>query len=302
MFQFIGYSFFSGPNALDSAPSMVGNITETELSNAIFDHFNVTRDTSIAPTMDKPLEWTYDTVLNVDFDGTTNAGNLDYILQQISGIKIKRRIKGAFDWLTLKYIDISSLEDLSFTFNDFLNGYNIEYEYAFVPVINGVEGEYIINNILSKFNGVFIGDAEQVFKFLYGTNYTANSRNQQVGTFMPLGKEYPIIVANGVLSYESGTFTGTMLNDDFDQNGQIDRTAIVSKKDVLKDYLTNKKPKILKDWNGNIWLVMIVDNVSVNYLQGSGMGIPQVQFNWIEVGKADNPQDLYDTGIVNIPE
>ena len=299
MFQFIGYNFFSGPKALDSAPSMIENITGTELSNAIFDHFNVTRDTSIAPTMDKPLEWTYDTVLNVDFDGNTNAGNLNYILQQISGIKIKRRIKGAFDWLTLKYIDISSLEDLSFTFNDFLNGYNIEYEYAFVPVINGVEGEYIINNVLSKFNGVFIGDAEQVFKFLYGTNYTANSRNQQVGTFMPLGKEYPIIVANGVLSYESGTFTGTVLNDDFEQNGQIDRAAIVSKKDVLKDYLTNKKPKILKDWNGNIWLVMIVDNIPVNYLQGSGMGIPQVQFNWVEIGKADNQQDLFDAGIVN---
>lgn len=299
MFQFIGYSFFSGPNALDSAPSTVENITGTELSNAIFDHFNVTRDTSIAPTMDKPLEWTYDTVLNADFDGNTNAGNLDYILQQISGIKIKRRIKGAFDWLTLKYIDISSLEDLSFTFNDFLNGYNIEYEYAFVPVINGVEGEYIINNVLSKFNGVFIGDAEQVFKFLYGTNYTANSRNQQVGTFMPLGKEYPIIVANGVLSYESGTFTGTLLNDDFEQSGQIDRTAIVTKKNLLKDYLTNKKPKILKDWNGNIWLVMIINNIAVNYLQGSGMGIPQVQFNWIEVGKTDNQQDLYDNGIVD---
>lgn len=299
MFQFIGYNFFSGPNALDSAPSTVENITGTELSNAIFDHFNVTRDTSIAPTMSKPLEWTYDTVLNVDFDGTTNAGNLDYILQQISGIKIKRRIKGAFDWLTLKYIDINNLDDLSFTFNDFLNGYGVEYEYAFVPVINGAEGEYIINSVLSKFNGVFIGDAGQVFKFLYGTNYTANSRNQQVGTFMPLGKEYPIIVANGVLSYESGTFTGTVLNDDFEQNGQIDRAAIVSKKDVLKDYLTNKKPKILKDWNGNIWLVMIVDNIPVNYLQGSGMGIPQVQFNWVEIGKADNQQDLFDAGIVD---
>ena len=300
MFQFIGYNFFSGPNALDSAPSTVKNITGTELSNAIFDHFNVTRDTSIAPTMDKPLEWTYDTVLNADFDGNTNAGNLDYILQQISGIKIKRRIKGAFDWLTLKYIDINSLEDLNFTFNDFLNSYGVEYEYAFVPIINGVEGEYIINSILSKFNGVFIGNAQQVFKFLYGTNYSANARNQQVGTFMPLGKEYPIIVANGVLSYESGTFTGTVLNDDFEQNGQIDRAAIVSKKDVLKDYLTNKKPKILKDWNGNIWLVMIVDNIPVNYLQGSGMGIPQVQFNWVEIGKADNQQDLFDAGIVDI--
>ena len=299
MFQFIGYNFFSGPNALDSAPSTVENITRTELSNAIFDHFNVTRDTSIAPTMNKPLEWTYETVLNTDFDGTTNAGNLDYILQQISGIKIKRRIKGTFDWLTLKYIDISSLEDLSFTFNEFLNSYGVEYEYAFVPIINGVEGEYIINSILSKFNGVFIGDAQQVFKFLYGTNYSANARNQQVGTFMPLGKEYPIIVANGVLSYESGTFTGTILNDDFEQTGQINRASIVSKKDVLKDYLTNKKPKILKDWNGNIWLVMIVNNIPVNYLQGSGMGIPQVQFNWVEIGKADNQQDLYDAGIVD---
>ena len=284
---------------MDFAPSTVENITGTELSNAIFDHFNVTRDTSIAPTMNKPLEWTYETVLNTDFDGTTNAGNLDYILQQISGIKIKRRIKGTFDWLTLKYIDISSLEDLSFTFNDFLNSYGVEYEYAFVPIINDVEGEYIINSILSKFNGVFIGDAQQVFKFLYGTNYSANARNQQVGTFMPLGKEYPIIVANGVLSYESGTFTGTVLNDDFEQNGQIDRAAIVSKKDVLKDYLTNKKPKILKDWNGNIWLVMIVGNIPINYLQGSGMGIPQVQFNWVEIGKADNQQDLFDAGIVD---
>lgn len=45
---------------------------------------------------------------------------------------------------------------------------------------------------------------------------------------------------------------------------------------------------------------MIVDSVPVNYKAGSGMGIPQVQFNWVEVGKADNQQDLFDAGIVNI--
>lgn len=300
MFQFIGYDFFGGIDALNSAPSTVENITSTKLTNAIFDHFNVTRDTTLPTNMDIPDNWTYETILNAAFDSTTSAGNLDYMVEQIGGIKIKRRIKGQFNWLTLSYIPISEIDDLAFTFNDFLNAYDTEYEYALVPVVNGVEGEYIIDEVLSKFSGVFIGDAYQSFKFLYDVNYTSNARNQQIGTFMPLGREYPIIVANGVLSYESGTFTGTILNDDFEQTGQINRAAIVAKKDAIKDYLTNKKPKILKDWNGNVWLVMIVDNVPVNYKVGSGMGIPQVQFNWVEVGKADNQQDLFDAGIVNI--
>lgn len=300
MFQFIGYDFFGGIDALNSAPSTVENITSTKLTNAIFDHFNVTRDTTLPTNMDIPDNWTYETILNAAFDGTTSAGNLDYMVEQIGGIKIKRRVKGQFNWLTLSYVPISEVDDLAFTFNDFLNAYDTEYEYALVPVVNGVEGEYIIDEVLSKFSGVFIGDAYQSFKFLFDVNYTSNARNQQIGTFMPLGREYPIIVANGVLSYESGTFTGTILNDDFEQTGQINRAAIVAKKDAIKDYLTNKKPKILKDWNGNVWLVMIVDNVPVNYKAGSGMGIPQVQFNWVEVGKADNQQDLFDAGIVNI--
>ena len=300
MFQFIGYDFFGGIDALNSAPSTIENITSTKLTNAIFDHFNVTRDTALPTNMDIPDNWTYETILNAAFDGTTSAGNLDYMVEQIGGIKIKRRVKGQFNWLTLSYVPISEVDDLAFTFNDFLNAYDTEYEYALVPVVNGVEGEYIIDEVLSKFSGVFIGDAYQSFKFLFDVNYTSNARNQQIGTFMPLGREYPIIVANGVLSYESGTFTGTILNDDFEQTGQINRAAIVAKKDAIKDYLTNKKPKILKDWNGNVWLVMIVDSVPVNYKAGSGMGIPQVQFNWVEVGKADNQQDLFDAGIVNI--
>lgn len=300
MFQFVGYDFFGGPDALNSAPSYVQNIEDTRLSNAIFDHFNITRDTSISFSTDTPTEWDYNTILDAPFDGNISAGNLDYLVSQISGINIKRRVKGTFDWLTLNYIPISSIDDLAFTFNDFLNAYGVEYEYALVPVVNGAEGQYIINDILSNFNGVFIGDASQSFKFLYDVNYSANARNQQIGTFTPLGQQYPIIVANGLLSYESGTFTGSILNDDFEQTGTLDYPAIVSKKDAIKDYLTNKSPKILKDWRGNIWLIMVVSNINVNYKTGSGLGIPQVQFNWTEIGQADNQLDLYNAGITNI--
>lgn len=301
MLQFVGYNFFADVNALDSASSNVNNITSTKLTNAIFDHLNITRNTDTPFSTSIPVNWDYDTILNASFEGNLNAGNVDFLIAQINAIKIKRRIKGSFNWLTLKTFPVEKEEDLTFIFNDFLNGYGIDYEYALVPVLNDIEGNYIINSIFSKFNGVFIGDAQQTFKFLYDVEYGTNARNQQTGIFQPLGKQYPVIVANGLLSYESGSVTGAILSDDYEDTGVFDRTAIVQKKTIIKDFLTNKKAKILKDWNGNIWLCMITDNVQVSYRSGSGMGIPQVQFNWVQIGEANNQTDLYTNGVINEP-
>ena len=299
MLQFVGYNFFADVNALDSAPSSVDNITSTQLSNAIFDHFNVTKNTNTLFSTDIPANWDYDTILDASFNGVLNAGNVDFLIDQISAIKIKRRARGTFNWLTLKTIPVNKIEDLIFVFNDFLNGYGITYEYALVPVLNDIEGNYIINSVFSQFNGVFIGDAEQTFKFLYDVEYGSNARNQQVGTFQPLGKQYPIIVANGLLSYESGSVSATILNDDYENTGIIDPDAIVQKKTIIKDYLTNKKAKLLKDFNGNVWLCMVTGNVQVTYRTGSAMSIPQIQFNWVQIGDANTQNDLYINGVIN---
>ena len=249
MFQFVGYNFFSDGNALDPAPSSVDNITNVTLTNAIFDHFNVTRNTSIEPTTSIPTQWDFDTIMDADFAGNIDAGNVNFLIEQISAIKIKRREQGSFNWLTLKTIPVNTVEDLTFIFNDMLNKYGVQYEYAFVPIIEDVEGEYIINSVFSQFNGVFIGDASNIYKFLYEVSYNSNQRNQQVGVFQVLGKQFPVLVANGELSYETGSVTTTILNDDFEQTGLIDRTAITQKKNVLKDFLTNRQAKILKDLN-----------------------------------------------------
>lgn len=247
MFQFIGYSAFSGPTALDNAPSQVNNITSTQLTNAIFDHFNLTTDTELKFDTAIPNEWNFDTIMDANFNGDINAGNIDFLIEQISAIKIKRRISGTFDWLLLETIPINSIEDLSFVFVDRLNAYGLQYDYALVPVIESNEGDYLINTILSKFNGVFIGDYYTTFRFLYDVQYGTNARNQQTGVFTPLGRQYPIIVSNGILSYESGSVSGMVLNDGYSESGEIDPTAIVQKKTILKDFLTNKKAKILKD-------------------------------------------------------
>ena len=298
MFQFIGLSAFSGPNCLDSAPSQVSNITSTQISDAIFDHLNVTSDTSLDFNTTIPIQWDYDTIIDADFNGNISAGNVDFLIKQISAVKIKRRITGTFDWITLTTIPINTVDDLTFLFVDRLNVYGTQYDYALVPILEDVEGNYIINTILSKFNGVFIGDANTTYKFMYDVNYGTNARNQQVGTFTPLGRQYPIIVANGLLSYESGTVSGTILNDDYMDTRTIDPVAIVEKKTLIKDFLTNRKAKILKDWNGNAWLCIIVDNPQVSYKNGFGMAVPQVQFNWTQIGDVNSQQDLYNNGVL----
>lgn len=298
MFQFIGYNFFSDGDALNSAPSMVNNITTIRLTNAIYDHFNVTKDTSETVTTTIPTEWDFDTVMNADFEGDLNAGNVDFLVEQVSSIKIKRRIRGTFNWLTLNEIPVNSIDDFTFIFNDLLNGYGVEYDYAFVPIIEDVESEYIINSILSEFNGVFIGDYNTIYKFLYDVSYGTNAVNQKVGTFEPLGNQYPIIVANGDLSYESGVVSATILNTNYDDIRKIDPPAIVQEKNAIKSFLTNKGAKILKDWNGNKWLCMVTNNPQITYKIGSNMAIPQVQFSWTQIGDSESQADLYNNGIL----
>ena len=297
MFQFIGYNLFGDFDCLNNAPSNVDNITTTRISNAIFDHLNITKDTDQEFNTTIPV-WDYDTVLDADFNGNINGGNLDYLVGEITAIEVKRRIKGTFDWITLKTYPVDDIESFTFIFNDRIAASGTEYDYAFVPIMEDVEGEYIINSIETKFNGVFIGDLDTIYKFLYDFNYSNNIRNQQIGTFEPLGRKYPVIVANGQMSYDSGTVSGTVINDDFEINSVLDPPEIVKKMKNLLDFLTNKKAKVLKDLHGNIWLCVIKSAPRTDYKTGTGVAIPTVTFDWVEIGDPNNQQDLWNTGLV----
>lgn len=301
MFQFVGYSMFSGPDCLTSAPSKVDEVKSGTITNAIFDHVTFTRDVKeeITPEIDE--YWDYDTILNAGLNGNLNGGNVDFLINQVSAIKIKRRIKGTFEWLTLSTIPIEKVEDLTFLFIDRLNVSDTEYEYALVPILEKNEGDYLIDSIFSQLRGVFIGDLETTFKFMFDVSYGTNARNQQTGTFLPLGKQYPVIVANGVLGYDSGTVMGAVINPDFMETKQLDTKAIIERKEALKAFLTNKKAKLLRDWNGNCWLCCIVNSPGITYREGSSMQIPLVSFEWTQVGDHNSQLDLYYNGVVNSP-
>ena len=236
--------------------------------------------------------------MNADFAGNVSAGNVGQLATGITSIRVKRRIKGTFDWITIREIPVSKPEDLSFVITDNLNAYNVEYEYAYVPMMEDVEGSYIIESILSKFEGVFICDMDTVFKFYAGVEYDGNDAVQQVGVFQPYNRKYPIIVSNSVMQYQTGGVGGWILPEDYDDTHVFDRSKIVKEKEVLLNFLMNKKPKILKDMNGNNWLVYFTGNPSVTYDNNYGQGMLKVSAQWTEVGDPNDKTDLYENGLI----
>ena len=249
MFMMCGYNFCADGNALDPAPIINDTFTDVILKNGVFDHWNATRDVASEYSPIIPTSWDYLTIMNANFNGNIESGNSEFSLGNIDGIKIKRRKITDFNWVTLTYIKADELNSLNFTFNDNLAASGYTYEYAFVPVVAGVEGNYITNTIGAKFDGVFICDLDTIYKFYVGVKYGTNERVQKIGVFEPYGRKYPVVVSNGLINYETGSVTGTVLADDYLKTKAMNRMAMVKEQKALKDFLTNKKAKILKDLN-----------------------------------------------------
>lgn len=296
MIGLIGYNFCKDGNAVDPTPTNINNITKTRLQNGNFDHFNVSKNTIIDSTI--PTLWDLDTIMDADFNGNISAGNVNQVATGITAVRIKRRIKGAFDWITIREIPIKSSEDLKFVITDNLASYGTEYEYAFVPLTEDIEGSYIVESVTSKFEGVFICDVDTIFKFYAGVEYGNNTANQQVGVFQPYNRQYPVIVSNSLLNYQTGSVSGWVLPDDFDTNRQLDRITITKEKEAMLAFFMNKKPKILKDTNGNSWLVYITGNPTMSYVNNYGQGMVKISADWTEVGDSENKNDLYDNGLI----
>ena len=252
--------------------------------------------------------------------GTNNVwseqGNVELsyyisITNLITNLLVKRQdvddVSG--DWLTLYSQPISQASDMDFTFIDFLNQYGKTYKYALVPLLTQtqsgveveVEGGYTVSDeVQSVFDGVFIADSTGSQKCKANVGYGNVDMNQVVGSITPIGAKYPIIVTNSHNQYHNGSISGTIVPDDYYFNGNLSRIDMVKKRNELEQFLTNKRVKVIKDWNGNIWLVMIMGNVSCTFNNTYGMGIVDFSTNWTEVGDPTNQQDLQATGLINI--
>lgn len=293
---FLGYNFLQDRYCWQPVPTNLTNITNVTIKNGIYDHFNITKDTSFDYVTTLPGAWDLSTQMDADFAGNINAGNIDYLVAQISAIRIKRRLKGTFTWYTLYQVSINSVDDLDFVKYDYLAQNGVEYEYAVVPVLGNIEGEYSINSVESQFYGVFITDGTNSYKFKENASFSNMERTHLSAVYEPYGSQYPIIISNGNINYDKGSVLGDVII--YTDNEGLNRLSTINRLKSIQTFLTTSGGKILKDFNGNIWLVDINGNIPKNYYSEVGMGFAQVQFDWVEIGDASNGKDLYNNNLI----
>lgn len=303
MLSFCGYNFVEDMDALNFFLSLESNVTNSQLENGIYDYLDISKDVKTSYNIEEP-SWSYDTILDCDFNGNIAGGNVSYTLEQLSSIQIKRRLydpSNLVNWTVLGDIEVVNEGSIGFTMTDNLmpNGYTIEY--AIVPIINGAEGLYITDNVESKFNGVYICDLDTMFKLYANVEYGDIINNQSIGVVETIGSQYPTIIRNNKIDYKKGSVKGKLLGVNFETTRKINRNDVVAQINNYEKFLKNGKAKIIKDWNGNVWLITVVGAPTTTYDSNYGMGIASTNFEWVEQGKYSNQEDLYINGLSDTP-
>jgi len=273
------------------------NFNEIVISNGIEDELYISSEVSTPYSTTIPTIWDSNTIFDAKFNDNLNAGNVDFVLSQVDTILIKRRLVGTTDWITIFRIPVSNSIDLNFTKIDRWCGYG-DYQYAVVPSLNGTEGQYATIDVQSRFNGFFLCNKDNTFKFLAEASYGGMEQRTNVGIFEPFGKEYPTVVQNAKTNYKKFTFSAKLLSSSFYTTRQISPTEDRLLRESLLQVLATRKPMILKDYLGNSFMVTIADSKMVNFLAYSGNSQMDISLPFVEIGNVNNQSHLDKNGFV----
>ena len=285
--MFFLQGFMRDSTALDP----VGNLTYVDtvkISNAIFDHLNIVNGLVNDSTIP---EWDEDTtIMNATFNNSIDAGNLGELIGNVSYLEIQRKEAGTDNWITLNkiYKDTTTQTFQSqFTMYDTYNQNGVQYVYQILPVDSrGNAGFALQSDIVSLFEGAYIADANNIFKITNEYELTKQT-NQKSAIYEPLGSKYPFVTYNAETNYDSGSFTAVLLapTSQNQSKSYIDRMAQVKLEKQFNEWLTNGRPKVLKDFNGRLKIVTIVDAVQNQYYKELGNGICSTSCTFVEVGE-----------------
>lgn len=284
--MFFLYDTFKDKNALDfTANSTL--VDTVKIANGIFDHLNLLEQITNSTTI--PTEWTDKTLLNATFDGTLDAGSLSEFIGNIDHLEIQRQKVGTNEWITLQslYKTNNGSVPAEFTMKDTYGENNTLYTYQIVPVdAQGNQGTALRQDVLSVFNDTYIADANRVYKITYEYSLGSMQKNQTNAVYTPYGAKYPTVVYNSVNRYDSGSITAVLLapTSQDETKSYLDRNAQVKLVEEFNTWLANGKAKILKDFNGNLKVITVINPISNNYYKELGNGLASTSFNFVEVG------------------
>lgn len=259
---------------------------------------------------ERSIPFGFDNLINEKDKGCIRLSGLytDVELDGIQEVIVQRKLIGDNDnpWISLGSKPYS-LYEVDFLFDDITVEAGNTYIYRPMGVFEidgtmmqgaGVESE----PVKCCYDGVFINDAESFIR-LDTAIYTGMQVQQTVGVHNPLGSKYPIVVVNSKTNYHTGGVGGKILNDSFGKknsdgtyNGFNEYEAVKRRKE-LDEFLTNKKPKILKDSFGNASIIMVTEAPTYEFEEWNG-ALASLNFNYTEIGDPSNPNDIKRTRLL----
>ena len=275
----------------DNFVAMSDSFTSVILGNGAFDHLNITTDTSIVYNPNVPV-WNENDILNITFNGNLLNGSPNY-----TKLVLKRKDETLLNWMNLSEIDVKYNVPTYINFDDSFIPTGITQQYALVVYIDDIPSEFHTVDITPQWGKYFLSDKDNKFVLNYAVIYSGNVQNIQNGVLMPIGATYPIVIQNGEGNYRSGSIQFKVLGYRYEIDKRLDRVSIKKQSDDILKFLTNGKAKCLTDFNGNIYILKVINSPQISYDANWGNGIITISFDWVEQGKYNDYDSMLELGL-----
>lgn len=301
---FMGAFFGADELALSPMPTSVDKITSITIKDVMLDTLFVSKSADEEVTLDVPdqlTDWNFDTVMIAAYDEDTTASNVDWNVDTVSKLLIKRKGKDDFKWTTIEVKEVNDVSDFRISGID-ITPTTGEYTYAVVPILSGAEGAYLTTDVDVEVRKLTLIDITGTWATAF-TDGSLNTVNSTPISFVEtLNSKYPTAVSNTIANYQRISVEGEWYptEDDCNMNMIDDDSIRVPYIKKFIDFLTNRKTKLLKNVDGRIWLVMIDNGVADNMAEF--YKTRKITFTCVEIGDPNSTEDLVVCGLVDIPE
>lgn len=297
--MFFGDLLSGNVMSVPCTPTNVENITKVELSNGMYDDLRITHNVEEELGSEINQDWDWDTILHAKFDNSVGAGNVLWTFDSVSHLLIKRKKIDEFKWITLEAHKIEPVEDFNIRNIDKTARPNYQYQYAAVPIVNGVEGFYSINEVEVKSDCLVIADADEIWCTNLTDNYLDSTSVVPNTVVETMYETYPTIVRNTNENYETIDVNASFYPVDEDcMIDMEDDQRRINYSDKAKMFLRNGKGKILKSCDGRCFLGYVTtpptDAADSDYRNR------KISFSITEIGNIDDEEDLYSCGFTDV--
>lgn len=286
----LGYSIFHGKDNLVYKTNVYHpSYSKLELKNMIVDEIYIDEDITIPYTIDKPDGWNYRTVIDAKFNNSLEGGSVQANNFQIEKVRFQRRLTDEVVWQDVGEIEYKPDDQVLYEVIDKNIQNDFEYQYSILPITATVLGNRVVSNeIVSEFEGIFLSDKNNNYRLFYNIETDSMQHNISTATLEPLNSQYPIVI-DGNLDYRSGGIKALFVSTETANrnDGKVTIRAEKLGRDRLMKFLKNRKPKILRQPNGETMLVRIVDKPQEEYMNNI-TGIASVSFRFVEIGGMDS--------------